>query len=259
MKKGKILIIATGMLVVAIAGFLFGTNMQSKDDLIKKAEQAFLTEDYIEALKIYKDDSLEDNPVALNNLGYLLSMGLGAEKDIKSGRDYYKESAELGNPVALDNYVRSVLKHPITYDEVLDALIWGHTEKCTVIDEFIENMIMDPEIVERYGNTTQSDFWHLSYHEILDRLKKIKREDGVILKDELSENEKGDFIGELCYRDKQVLIGYRTETQSDGNYVGKPVYGTTQELGYRTYCLDYTDISSNREQFQFRDNTSPIE
>lgn len=257
-KKSKIELICIifGVLLSFLV-FLFGDNIidkihkdgQSVDDLLREAEQAFTSEDYLSALEIYLDDSLKRNPIALNNLGYMLVTGIGADRDIKRGLDYYKQAARLGNSVALDNYISTILQNPTTYDEVIETLRWGHKEGNLIADAFAERLSMHPVVVEIYGNLTLDDIWAFSYNDWRICLEKITVEDGVILKDDLLRGEKGDFVGELCYRDIQVLIGYRTETSLDGKTVKKPVYGTTKELAYRTYRLDYAEDTLVNQTF----------
>ena len=249
-KNSKAMLICSVFnVIILLLTLLFGENIwrqvheheQSVDDLLQEAEQAFIREDYLSALEIYLDDSLKRNPIALNNLGYMLVTGTGTSKDIKRGLDYYEQAAKLGNSVALDNYVLTILQKPTTYDEIIDTLIWGHKEGSIIADAFVERLSMHPAIVEIYGNLSLDNIWTSPYHDWRIWLDKITVEDSVILKDDLLRGEKGDFVGELCYRDIQVLIGYRTEKSLDGKTVEQPVYGTTQELAYRTYRLDYVE------------------
>lgn len=232
----------------------YRNNLPSVDELLEKADKAFISEQYLDALKIYLDESLNQEPVALNNLGYMLITGTGAAKDIPKGLAYYKQAADLGNLTAMDNYILTMLQYPTTYDEVMNALIEGHKKGSSIAETFIENISMHPSIVEIYGNLSPDDIWSFSYDDWRISLEKITVEDGIILKDELLRREKGDFIGDLCYRNIQVLIGYRTEYISENMSVKKPVYGTTRELAYRTYRLDYVENPSVKQTFIFLDN-----
>ena len=258
MKKNKsfIVIITT---IVAVATFLFGDNIwgqllnkkEDVNDLLKTAEEAFLCEDYLTALKIYQDDSLSYNTIALNNLGYLISNGLGAGKDVISGRVYYDQAAKLGSYIAFDNYLCSILLYPNTYDEVLETLEKGYNKGSTISNNFIESISMAPQIVEEYGNVTVSDFWDYPYFEQIKWLKTITHEGEIIPTDEISEIPKGDFYGELYSWKEKELIGYRTKTELDGQTTKEGVYGLVTKLGYKTYYLDYTSGMDGEQKFIF--------
>ena len=261
MKRNKFVFEVIAILFTAL-GLLFGDNILGKmldkevniDDLLNRAEQAFLCEDYLTVLKIYQEDSLKYNDIALNNLGYLISNGLGAEKDIICGRAYYNQAAELGSYIAFDNYLCSILQHPDTYDEVLEALREGYNKGSTISNDFIESIAMAPKIVEEYGNITPSEFWNYPYFEQIKWLKIITHEGGIVPEDEIVGSPKGDFFGDLYRRQEKELIGYRIRTELDGRTTKEGVYGLIPKLGYKTYYLDYT--AGMNEKFIFLEEDS---
>lgn len=252
-----IAIISLLFLIIVLAIIIFGqcrAKVQSVDELLSQAEQAFLCEKYLETLKIYQDNSLKYNAVALNNLGYMLTTGTGAARDVKSGLDYYNQAAKLGNAIALNNYILTILQYPTTYEEILDALKRGHSEQSPVVDDFIKKTSMSPNIVDVYGNLEPSEFWTLSYLNQIAWLKQITIEADVVPigpDGEISEIRQADFVGEMCSKMENERVGYRTVTTSDGRTVIEEVYGLVTLLGYRTYCLQYVDFLENQQTFLY--------
>lgn len=229
---------------------------KSIDELLMEAEQEFKIQNFIEAYMIYKDDILKYNTVALNNIGYLFSKGLGVEKNITEGRDYYYRAAVLGNKVALDNYICSILYYPSTYNEIIEALKWGHEGDSLIAEEFVENMQISPEIVELYGNNLVESFWEIPHIKQRGWLKTITVKGEVLPTNEILSNEKSDFIGELCQRKEKQIIGYRRITYSNGQIMRERVYGLVTVAGYQTYYLQDTKYLEKEQIFIVQDESS---
>lgn len=257
-KNSKAMLICSVFnVIILLLTLLFGENIwrqvheheQSVDDLLQEAEQAFISEDYLSALEIYLDDSLKRNPIALNNLGYMLVTGTGAAKDIKSGCEHYRQSAKLGNTTALDNYILSKLLYPTTYDELLEALSWGHNEDRPIVETFVEITSLSPQIVNQYGNMDPSEFWENYDISWRTWLKLITVESDDVIDPDILDAGHADFIGERCSRKVKERIGYKTITTSDGLTVLEEVYGLITQLSYKTYRLQYADFLDAQQVF----------
>lgn len=185
----------------------------SKDvnQLLKDAEQSYYCGDYLQTAQIYQNDTLQHNDIAINNLGYLFSRGLGVAQDLKIGKEYYYKAAQMGNNIAAKNYIISVLSAPSSYVEILDTLKSGHDEEDTIVDSFVENMMLNLNVVGKYGIVGKEGFWNFTDEDKISCLHLITVEDKLKIRDNTVNDYSSDFVGDYRSLPRQIFICYRDE------------------------------------------------
>ena len=119
-------------------------NNESEEKLLQSAANYFLTDNYVETIHIYNLDKLENNAIALNNLGYMYEHGLAYGKDIEKAREYYKKASKLGNNEAMENYILFTIKYPLSFDNLLSVLREGYAHNSETVKAFIKSFFYDP-------------------------------------------------------------------------------------------------------------------
>jgi hypothetical protein len=80
--------------------------------------------EYSDALLWFNKSAQQNNPVALNNLGFLFSEGFGVKSDSPKAVSYYKRAAELGNLDALNNLALMYAQGEGVTQSYRDAYVW---------------------------------------------------------------------------------------------------------------------------------------
>lgn len=100
----------------------------SEDTLLQYAENAFISGDYEEVVKIYSMDRVKDNPVALNNIGYFYANGIYFPEDVESADDYYNRAISAGSKKALENKLALHLRNHLS--DSVDIMREGYENRC---------------------------------------------------------------------------------------------------------------------------------
>lgn len=114
-------------------------NNETEEELLQSAANYFLTDNYVETIHIYNMDKLENNVIALNNLGYMYEHGLAYGKDIEKAREYYEKANNLGNYDALENYILFTIKYPLSFDNLISVLREGYAHNSETVKSFIKS------------------------------------------------------------------------------------------------------------------------
>lgn len=72
-----------------------------------------------------QDEDIQKKAIALNNIAYMFSMGLGMDKDLEKAKENYIKAARLGYDLATKNLAALYIKHPFlanTFEEFLVTL-----------------------------------------------------------------------------------------------------------------------------------------
>lgn len=88
------------------------TEILSKEDLLKEAEKNYKIGNHEKVYKIYSDEKLATDPIALSNLAYMFENGIFVSKDITKAKELYEKAYLLGNKDALENWVLFCINYP---------------------------------------------------------------------------------------------------------------------------------------------------
>lgn len=233
-KKGSVIDLTLGAIYINYSSY------NSIEECLEHAEKFYNQKQYDNVIKIYQHDYLSQNAIALNNLGYLYSKGLGVEKDDTEAKKYYLLAFEAGEKTGLSNYIVNNIISPHYLEDVLDALKLGYqyNEENTV--RFVEAIIMDVDL-RKYKLNEVNDFFKLDDDTKIDILKKCMYEEGRI--EAYKRNFKEDRFHILYTVPKKEVIGHQTITYIDENNdtgtIVENVYGITDELHFMVFGLKY--------------------
>lgn len=103
--------------------------------LLMQAELYYNGGKYESVIERYSSETLQKNPIVLNNLGYMYSKGIYFEQNFDEAIHYYELASQNGLDTALHNLVSLRLHNCKTFEEVVDVLRFGYdsNEKGTVL------------------------------------------------------------------------------------------------------------------------------
>lgn len=105
------------------------TPQQLENDeqqLLMQAELYYNGEKYESLVELYSSEALRENPIAINNLGYMYSKGIHFEQNFDVAIQYYENASKKGLDDALHNLVSLKLHSCTTFQEVVDVLRAGY-------------------------------------------------------------------------------------------------------------------------------------
>lgn len=105
------------------------TPQQLENDeqqLLMQAELYYDGGKYESLVELYSSEALRENPVALNNLGYMYSKGIYFGQNFDVAIQYYENASKKGLNDALHNLVSLKLHNCTTFQEVVDVLRIGY-------------------------------------------------------------------------------------------------------------------------------------
>lgn len=164
--------------LVGVICFIFSYNFEdqykglSEEELLCTAEKYFEMGDYLEVIRIYGNENLETNSIALNNMAYMYENGYGINKDLNKAIELYCAAAKLDASIAMDNYVIFVLQHPKSYWQILNVLQEGCDAGSVQAAKFCASYMdgYSVEITEEEYFALADEFLSLSEQE---KIKKI--------------------------------------------------------------------------------------
>ena len=105
------------------------TPQQLENDeqqLLMQAELYYNGEKYESLVELYSSEALRENPIVINNLGYMYSKGIHFEQNFDTAIQYYENASKKGLDDALHNLVSLKLHNCKTFQEVVDVLRAGY-------------------------------------------------------------------------------------------------------------------------------------
>ncbi len=105
------------------------TPQQLENDeqqLLMQAELYYNGEKYESIVELYSSEALRENPIVINNLGYMYSKGIHFEQNFDVAIQYYENASKKGLDDALHNLVSLKLHNCKTFEEVVDVLRTGY-------------------------------------------------------------------------------------------------------------------------------------
>jgi hypothetical protein len=194
MKKANTFLVITTIisLLIAAISLLFGDNIvnrvkevfngkTSEIELLKDAEVYFFSGEYDKVKDLYNNIALKDNPIALNNLGYLYSIDLADYNDafdetLKLASQCYLLSYNSGCNVALDNWILLNLTYPKTYSELIQALKYGYENNNIIALKYL-SYIINGDIKTAKSQEFIDEFESMTDDDIVERIKEHKYEE----------------------------------------------------------------------------------
>lgn len=206
------------------------------EELLEEAQKYYTIGEYAETVHIYNMDIVEQNVVALNNLGYMYEHGIIYGKDIEKAREYYKNAARLGNYDSLENYIIFTIKYPESFENLLNVLEWGYDEKSEIVDQFICSYYSKDDITK----DDVQEFLQMDYER---KIEILKYQIDMRLKEE-TEELADEMISENVYYETQERVTYKElpyDILNDGEkYIKRvPVTMTIPVGEVRTYYIDF--------------------
>lgn len=105
------------------------TSQQLENDeqqLLMQAELYYNGEKYGSMIDLYSSETLRENPIVLNNLGYMYSKGIYFEQNFDMAIQYYENASKKGLNDALHNLISLKLHNCTTFQDVVDVLRTGY-------------------------------------------------------------------------------------------------------------------------------------
>lgn len=223
-------------------------NNETEEELLQSAANYFLTDNYVETIHIYNMDKLENNVIALNNLGYMYEHGLAYGKDIEKAREYYEKANNLGNYDAMENYILFTIKYPLSFDNLISVLREGYAHNSETVKSFIKSYFYDSrpsdDELDNFINLDDILLQEILCYQIDYRLK----EDTEIIDD--------GMMGKRVYYETQEDIEYKTlqneinsEDHSSTYVQSIPVYINVPVGEVRYYYIDFLFSKDHDTQF----------
>lgn len=135
----------------------------TQEELLERALKYYDVEQYLDVINIYNLDTMETNPIALNNLAYMYEKGIFFSVNIEKAKELYFHASQLGCQTATDNYVIISLQNPNNIDEMLAALKYGYQNNSITVYQYIEPFTYE-------GGKSIDDFFELNDYEQKDLL-----------------------------------------------------------------------------------------
>ena len=98
----------------------------TEEQLLAQAELHYNGNHYESLIELYTSESLLDNPIALNNLGYMYSNGVYFSQNFNTAIHYYELASAKGSSDAVHNLIALKLHSCTTFEEVVDVLNAGY-------------------------------------------------------------------------------------------------------------------------------------
>lgn len=98
----------------------------SEQQILAQAELYYNGEQYKSVVELYTSDLLLENPIALNNLGYMYSKGIYFDQDFDTAVHYYELASNQGSSDAVHNLIAIQLHSCATFEEVVNVLNTGY-------------------------------------------------------------------------------------------------------------------------------------
>lgn len=223
-------------------------NNATEEELLQSAANYFLTDNFVETIHIYNMDKLENNAIALNNLGYMYEHGLAYGRDIEKAREYYEKANNLRNYDAMENYILFTIKYPLSFDNLISVLREGYAHNSETAKSFIKSYFYDSnpsdDDLEGFINLDDILLQEILCYQIDYRLK----EDTEIIDD--------GMLGKRVYYEAQEDIEYKTlqyeinsEDHSSTYVQSIPVYINVPVGEIRYYYINFMFADDRETQF----------
>ena len=122
---------------------IFEDDTDSPETLLNYARIYYSANEYEKMVRIYADNRLENNAIALNNLGYMYANGIYFEKNIEEADFYYDRAIELGCEQAYNNKMAMYLEEHL--EGIPDVILLGLELDNDIIINYIAEMFETDE------------------------------------------------------------------------------------------------------------------
>lgn len=138
----------------------------SLDEIRRRAQLKFDEKKYEETTQLYLLDEAKEDPIAINNLGYMYFNGLGVEKNIDKAYDLLKQNVVMNedNIEVISNYAIFLLNSQ--KEDYIKEGVWiaSHEE--------ISNYLALNDYDETYGKYSINQQWDISKEKYNDFINK---------------------------------------------------------------------------------------
>lgn len=208
---------------------IFEDETDSAETLLNYARIYYTANEYEKMVRIYADSRLEDNVIALNNLGYMYANGIYFEKNVEEANFYYDRAIELGCQQAYSNKMAMYLEEHL--DGIPEVVLLGLELDNDCVINFISEMF------ETDADKTQRDV-----------RKSILR----YFCHAFDKETQQAYIDNYCYQEWGEPEYIETTKNIKASFMVKYVYVTKRQngYGYTTVIYEkYTRKVKNIEMF----------
>lgn len=200
----------------------------TQEELLERALKYYNVEQYLDVINIYNLDTMETNPIALNNLAYMYEKGIFFNVNIEKAKELYFHASQLGCQTATDNFVIISLQNPNNIDELVAALKYGYQNNSIAVYQYMEYFTYE-------GGKSIDDFFDLYDYEQKDLL--IQTSYWV----KVDKDEYDNFVNgsQGAYNLTYVTTSIETVTK----YIGMEIV-SNHETGFCTTTPLTTDVQS---------------
>ncbi len=198
--------------------------------LLMQAELYYNGGKYESVIERYSSETLQKNPIVLNNLGYMYSKGIYFEQNFDEAIHYYELASQNGLDTALHNLVSLRLHNCKTFEEVVDVLRFGYdsNEKGTVL--FLGSILEGRDLSEVEMTSQEQDL-------VIANIESFFGSDSETQANILSVSLRTER------RSTKVSMKYPLSNQLYENFIS---LGTTTEYYGRGYITLYNYLKYNR-------------
>lgn len=221
------------------------TDNLSVEELLEKAENYYKFKDYLAVIKIYNNEKLGDNPIALYNLAYFYAKGIGVEQDIDKAKELYLRSYSVDSDY-IGGYIAINILNPESIANVRSMITEGIQENDEYTIRYIKAVLYEQYPDELYTEKTyleQNDSWR---YQLLEKdlighyeWKKEKHEDT-------------DFLRYVTDWERKEKIGTYEKKTEKGSVIC-PLYGTVTYKLYEFKELKNANCFENNIKFIMQD------
>ena len=213
-----------------IINYLSGNHKVNVSTIsLASAEEYYSSKEYDITEAIYTTPQLLDDPIALNNMGYLYSSKLSTfsqdlEDTFELASSYYMASFNKGNETALSNWIILNIEKASTYENLIAALRFGYLHKDIATLKFLAYLITGETVEEqrKYYDKICSKFPSMLDEELIDLINKNTYTNTEIIQYPVYGLKKNDFTTYKMITETEQVVGQYIHNE-DGQKVIDPI------------------------------------
>lgn len=208
------------------------------DELLEKAQNYYELKDYLKVINIYNNEKLADNPIALYNLAYFYTEGIGVEQNIDKAEKLFYNAYVLDKKY-IGGYIAIKAFYPESIGEINKLINQGIEENDYGTIRYINAVLYAQYPEKGYNEQTFLSMENERQCQVLENDIIVHNE---WLREEPEENDFKKYIKD--FKRKEQIGTY----ESDSGEI-RPLYGTVK---YKLYQIgEFKNNSCFERNIQF--------